>query len=1471
MALSPATRLGPYEVVEHLGSGGMGEVYRGRDPRLGREVAVKVLPEAVASDPERLRRFEREARATSAINHPNVIVVYDVGTADGPAYVVTELLEGQTLRKRLSRGPVRLHEALGWAVQVAEGLAAAHAVGIAHRDLKPENLFLTREGRVKILDFGLARWYETSAQETTTEVTDPGTRLGTVGYMSPEQVRGLRGDHRSDIFSLGTVLYEVLSGKHPFRQDTGAETQTAILREEPARLAGLGLPKALERIVRRCLEKRPEDRFDSARDLAEALKLLVGAPATGAREVEEPSPYPGLRFFTESEAGLFYGRDGEVRALWGKLQERRLLAVIGPSGAGKTSFVRAGVVASRPSGWAAVVTTPGTSPLLMLAQALAPELAGDPEAVTQLLRFEDVGVVATTLSRWRRGHASALLVVDQFEELFTLNPPEVQARFADLLGRLAAEADVHVMLVLRDDFLMRCDEHEALTPVFDSLTPLRPLGGEALRRALVEPAKTEGFRFEDDALVEAMLASVEGERGALPLLAFAAARLWERRDRERRLLTRKAYEEIAGVVGGLAQHAEKTLERVGPERQGLVREMFRNLVTSHGTRASIAREELLSVFGEKREEAEEVLRNLIEARLLTSYEGPAAEEGPVDGTGEEGRHRIEVVHESLLWGWPRLVRWQTQDEEGAQLRDQLKQAAHLWGEKGRPDDLLWTGTSRREFELWRERYPGGLTALEEDFAQAMVERARRRKRLRRIAAAAVVVGLSVIAAAIAVSRHREGAARRLAEAAELLALGRLQLEDHPTAGLAYALASLEVADTPAARRFALRTLAHGAPAFVLPRTQSLNASADGRWLATGSLTEGAWLWAREGGAPVFLGNSVGIAGVRFDPQGPWLLVQDENTIRVFSVPDARQVGQLDALGVRGLLRDSRLFTFGPTGVYVRPIEEGELRFLGPWRGRDVARFWEWDVSSNGEWLAYIRDRQLFLLPMNDLEASTHLVGEHTAAIVWVAFALGDDHLVSSDKSGEIRIWSIEEGAADLRRVIRSGLETPPAAYLDRSGSTLVVWEGGLRETLDVAYVWDLTGPPDADPLALRKADVHNLTDLTFDPRGKWLATGHNNSAVIWPLGGRRARILRGQAPRFVDVAFTPDGKWLASFSTEGVLRLWPLSPTVAPEKRVLIREEDAFWPKMAVGPEGRRVAVTRADGRAVLAPLDGGEPQTLERPSVTWLESPAISRDARVAAAGARMPVGRSPVQAEGNLIAVWDLRSGHVRMLDPRPKENEKRCPSDPKMDNAVFDVEFTSDGRLLSAGWSGLRLWNLDDGTNTLLRPCTNASFFTYLGGSLQDRYLLLELSDSQRTSVLSFHDLRAGVSRLVTSHGNAVSSVALDPKGEIAVTGSFDGLVRVGGVDDEEPHLLYGHALQVTGVAVSPDGQWIASGSNDGTIRLWPMPTGRPFHTLPYEELLTRLQSFTNVRVVPDEGSDAGYRVEAGPFTGWAVPEW
>jgi hypothetical protein len=277
----------------------MGEVYRARDTRLGRDVAIKVLPADFARDADRLRRFELEARAVAALSHPNIVALFDIGTHDGAPYLVSELLEGRTLREVSSGGPMPVRQAAEMAVQIARGLAAAHEKGIVHRDLKPANVFVTKTGHVKILDFGLAKLARPEADEfgsavTEAPSTETGAVMGTVGYMSPEQVRGQRVDHRTDIFAFGCVLHEMLAGRPPFRRETAAETMAAILREEPAELTGPGLavPAALERVVRRCLEKEAGQRFSSAHDLALAIEALSAPSTTGTVPAMAPTTAP---------------------------------------------------------------------------------------------------------------------------------------------------------------------------------------------------------------------------------------------------------------------------------------------------------------------------------------------------------------------------------------------------------------------------------------------------------------------------------------------------------------------------------------------------------------------------------------------------------------------------------------------------------------------------------------------------------------------------------------------------------------------------------------------------------------------------------------------------------------------------------------------------------------------------------------------------------------------------------------------------------------------------------------------------------------------------------------------------------------------------------------------------------------------------------------------------------------------------
>jgi WD40 repeat protein len=1448
----------------------MGEVWQAFDLKLRLDVALKSLRHDLFQGEEGQERLRSEVRSARDVISPHVCRIFDLVVVEGQELVSMEYIDGETLVGLLkARGPLGLREAQEIASQFLAGLEAIHRAGLVHRDLKPENVMITRAGRVVVMDFGVAKPAESA-----------GTVSGTPAYMAPEQARGATVDARADVFSAGVVLAEMVS-EAGVRDHQSRESVWSGVREEPARLPD----SPWHPVLRRAVARVPEERYTSAQALARALEEVT-LRVEGAEDI---TPYPGLAPFTEAEAEYFFGREAEVEAVWKKLRDLHLLAIIGPSGAGKSSFLQAGLMPAKPEGWRIVLCSPGTSPFVALAQALAPELSGDTEAIRQLVRIEDVEVALSMMARWRRRHAEVLVIVDQFEELFTLNPPEVQQRFAELLGRMAIEADVRVVLSMRDDFFLHCHKHVALAPIFSEPTPLEAPAGSALRRALVQPALKCGYRFEDEALVEKMLAEVAEERGALPLLAFAASRLWEKRGRENGLLRWEDYEAIGGVGGALAQHAEATLDRIGTQRVPVVREIFRNLVTAQGTRAARDMEELLSVF-EDREAAREVLGELIDARLLTSFEVRA-------GEGEEAsRHRVEIIHESLLSAWPRLVRWQTQDADSAQLRDQLRQAAQLWESRGRAEDLLWTGASYLEFRAWRQQYRGGLTSAEEAFAGAMKEQAERQRRRRRLVVTLVIVALLVGLGVTGSLWKRSEAQARRAEGAKLLALGQLEMEDDPTAALAYAIARLELADDPHVRRFALEALWKGPTEFQLSEhlTPDADFSPDDRWLATAEQFEGGIRIALRPGhddTPTFLptGNENRLLFVDSDRLLAW--ETDGETASIWSVSRGQRIRQLDfrALGkvsgchVAGdrlivLTRDDtqqgpvRLHALHLDGGAPLPLGQIEVSPVGdaPEASSTPAEVWRHQrqlalaaVDPSGTRIAYPEGRSLYVSRLDDLEQRT-LVGRHDTPLWSTTFDAAGQRLASVDTTGEVRIWSARGGASDPLRIIRTGLEKLRRVEFDATGSKLVAdWD-----QTQVAAVWDLNGPPDAKPVYLKRREGW-VWGAAFQFGGPWVAAGIGLEGYVYPLARPFASVLEGHKGEMIGgIAFSPDGKWLASSSFvsspsgyDGELLLWPLSAEVAEQHRVQMVPGHLVG--LAFDPAGRFIVAGTHSSRAPrIFPLDGSAAWQL---SGLGQECPlhvvAVGPHGRWVAAGA---VDRRQPDCMGR-VRVWDLEAGEIHVLDVGDG-------------SVVGDIEFTADGRLL-VGYEGadLRLWNVEEGKQEVVGEGVECSYFDL---SHDGRTLVCTSLEDLRGVGLDrvfVYDLETGTRRDLASHGDVrghdeIWDVAVDPTGRFVATGDATGAVRVIPVMGGEPHLLLGHEGRVGQVAFSPDGQWIASAGEDVTVRLWPIPEGPPLHTLPYEELLEKLRSLTNVRVVPDAESSTRYRVDFEPFPGFdKVPVW
>lgn len=1186
------------------------------------------------------------------------------------------------------------------------------------------------------------------------------------------------------------------------------------------------------------------------------------------------SPYPGLSAFAEGDSDRFFGREAEVEALWGKIQRQKLLAVIGPSGVGKTSLLRAGLIPHRPVGWAAVACAPGGRPFVALGQALAPLLAADGEAMAELfggvsdaVQGQEPDRLVSALSRWRRSHADALLVLDQFEELFTLNVPNVQARFVGVLGRLVDESGVRVVLSLRDDFFMRCGEHPALARVFLDVTPLLPPSPEGLKRALREPAAQYAVRFEDESLIEEMTAAVSAERGALPLLAFAASRLWEERDREHRLLTREAYERIGGMAGALAQHAEATMQRLGTEREPIVRELFRNLVTAEGTRASRGRAELLSVFADGGAAAEVVLDALVAARLLTEYDAPERA-GPTQEVPASSTQRIEIVHESLLTQWPRLVRWQTQDADGAQLRDQLRQAAHLWNERGRSPDLLWTSASYVDYLAWRSHYPGHLSSLEETFAQAMTSLADRRRRSRRIALATVVavmaLGLGVLATFWSRSesaRRRADAESLRAEASKLLALGQTEQERHPTAALAYSIKSLELADTDEARRFALRVL-QAAPTALLATKDGADAPAfspNGQWL---SLAHGGGLqllpW--DGRAPIAVAADFATTGwtgvgADFARDGNLLVGGGMGDRRTWSVPEGREIRRVklrtgDDQWV--FVRGDEFLVFTTAGgrelIEQVSIREGGVRLVGEMEGLPVKRgsFPMKAVDAAGTHLAYGIGRNVFVRSLRPWDSVPRLVGTHAGEVTGVAFHPDGRQVAASDTSGQIRLWSTAGSAGPLRVLEAAGVMT--ASYSPGGR-----WLGAFSDVDGfVVRLWDLQAPAWTEPLVLR-SDSPGLHGFAFDPGERWLATAPR--AALWPLGESYPRSLKKHGDWVYSVAFSVDGSTLLSASGDQTLRAWPMSPNHPGGERVLLGT-NLQMPRLSVDPRGGRVAVSGARGRVFMVSLAAGPTRELRGFSEQAVVVPvAFSPDGRHLAAAAVASA------AAEKVVRVWDLEKGGVSVLGPFPGAGEGE-------EGAIWGLTFVDDDRLLACSPnSGMLLLDRRDASRKQL-----SSRCWAVAVGWRHRTVVAILGEPPELVRL---DLEGRATRLGAvpqdSFTREHSSVALDPTETMVATGGRDGIVRIGPVSGGEPHLFFGHTSPVFSVAFSPDGRWLASGADDNTVRLWPVPdiTKTPFHKRNHEEVLATLRSWTNLRAVPDAQAPTGWKLEPGPFPGWQRP--
>jgi WD40 repeat protein/tRNA A-37 threonylcarbamoyl transferase component Bud32 len=1085
------------------------------------------------------------------------------------------------------------------------------------------------------------------------------------------------------------------------------------------------------------------------------------APEGAAGVLAERAPYPGLAAYTADDAACFVGREHEVAVVVNRLRVQPIVAAVGRSGVGKSSFVQAGVLPALPGGWRWVALRPGAEPRRALATALPGGL--EPPRAGKLVVF-----------------------VDQFEELFTLcRDRQERERFVDeLVAAATASHDaVRLVFTLRDDFLLAAEQVPALRDrLAHALVLLAPLGAAELERVLVEPARRVGYAFDDPRLPAEMVAQVADQPGALPLLSFAAARLWDERDRHFRQLRRAAYDAMGGVTGALVGQAEAMLAGMPAHEQHLVRVAFRRLVTSEGTRAVVAHADLAAALGGG-DAAGRIIERLVASRLVVASEGA------------QGVEQIEIAHETLLGAWPRLVEWRRDDDEGRRLREQLGAAARQWHERGRPGGLLWRDEALAELRAWRQRFPDGLSALEEEFAAASVSAERRAVRRRRGLVGATMLALAALALVLYGANVRERRAGRriegllvdshLARARTALAAGqswdalRSIIEARRRGASGPAIDLLQGLARQPAHAFRFRVTADDG------RTQQVRYSPDGRRFASAGAS-GAVVWSAEDGRELFrlAGHQGVVYDVAWSHDGTRLATAgfDDHTVRVWDAATGRLLwtgaGDEDPARAVAWSRDDAMLCSTEQGGGVRL----------------------WDARAG---TATILAELQSVAPMCAFGPGRVAVGTWTGEVVVFDPATGA-RVSLADQGGRLVPQLAFSARGDFFATVGD----------DR---TVRVWDaqsGGERRRLEGAR--------------------EGLVSLAIAPDGRWLAAGDRGGVVlIWDLeSGRVLRTLAGHQGAVWSLATDAAGTRLASAGDDGTTRIWD----VATGRAIVAlpgHERTVFVTRFA--PDGHHVLSAGWDGTVVASDVgdadlarrheDGVGARFTDRsragPWILVTAGPGSVAWHLAEARAVRLPAAdHGAIADDGALAATFDAERG-VLALWRLPAVTPAPVPP-PGTLGAVRAVAFARGRALVGDETGTVLLWD----------PATSKVVWRRSLGQAIDAIAVA--SDGTRAAVITAD----GAVRLVALAGgediDRAEGVPITYQHAFAVFSSDGRWLAAFGpggrdlilVDTTRPgahRRLRGHTMGLVAARFSADGGRLATTSQDGTVVIWDPATG------------------------------------------------
>ncbi len=1474
--------LGKYQIVVRVGRGGMARVYKAYQASLDRYVAIKVLHTHLAEEGDFVKRFEREATGVARLRHPHIVQVFDYDKEEDLYYIVMEFVEGPTLKaeiaERLRRNeglidtPIfGVEEAARIFGALASAIDFAHSRGMIHRDIKPGNVMFTADGQVLLTDFGLARMIYSDKQ------TKTGALSGTPAYMAPEQVEGKRVDERSDVYSLAVVLYEMLTGRVPFTAETPYAIMSKHVTESvpPPSQFNKNLTEAVESVILKSLSKNPDRRYGSAGEFAASLEQALGIhPSPGlsegliapiatmadgldmmpyttqvGREGTStpgmiPSPYRGLFAFREEDAPYFFGRESFADRLTETLAKQSMVAVIGPSGSGKSSVVFAGLVPRLRSEerWEILTIRPGHQPFHALAGPLVSYLAPDATETQQLIEIKelasaladerlDLTDILSRLSDRDGPDRHYLLVVDQFEELYTLCPDETaRRRFPNLLFKGVqtnnGDTGLSLVLTLRADFM---GQALANRPFADALqetdVKLGPMNKAELGRAIESPAAKMGVIYEAG-LVERILDDVGDEPGNLPLLEFALTLLWDRRSGRR--LTHAGYDSIGRVEGSLARYADQVYEGLSVEEQDIARRVFTQMVRpgegTEDTRRLATRDEL-------RPEDWELVQKLADARLA------------VTGRTVEGLDTVEVVHEALIKGWGRLREWMEGERAFRAWQERFRISLRQWEDSSRDDGALLRGVPLGEAEDWLRKKNKDLSQAEKNYIneslalreRIVAEREERRKReleaaqrladeqkrraeaeferaetqaraSRRLRALASILGLvfliAVAAAVVAVSQSRDAAHQADARATEVVIRTTAQSE---------AVESAELAVTRAAESAAARVTAEA------ERFRANESAAEA--LSARDEAEAERDRADQQATLALSRQLAAESSALLVPQLDLALLLSLEAHNVYDSPET------EGAILSGLQTMPRLYRYlhgDPKilqSVAFNPDEsllgvvgaEGHVLIWDLATGDEFIRLEGHDPSQlvnriafspSGQLAATASDDTTIILWDIETGRPERQLREHTAWVQAVAFTPDGQGLVSGSGDRTVLLWDIDSGEIVRPLLGHSAPVWDVAVSNDGRHAASAAGDGEV-------IIWDLeTG----ESLHSFVAHAGAAFNVEFSSDDQILATaGADGNIGLWNVvsGEAYSDPLVGHTAATLGLSFSPDGNSLLSGSIDSTVRLWDI--------RTSQQVQIAGNHNAAVN------AVVFSESGDWAASVDGGGLTIVWDTSADGI---SFGRVINVDAAGVnnvsfRMGTGELLSAGVDGTIRRWDSDTG---------EQIGETITHSLKISISINSLAFSRSGSLLvSAGSNGtVASWDYKSGkmlTNTI----------SALTGGVTS--VSIESQDSMLAAggvngFASLWDFESGtqIGPFLAGHLGRVNSVLISPDGSMIASGSDDGTVIIRPVSEVQSGQVTSNPLtytmvadtRVLSLAFDPMSQFLVSGDNHGQIVVWDAQT-------------------------------------------------